>query len=259
MLLLALLVFLSKFLQARSELSQKVFSDNNVTNELLGKIKVIKSNPDYRVNDVLKELGLRWRNSTENILTNSAYNGTILKDYFSSPKYKKNCSHRERVIIVNEIIHQRIKQQRYKLPQQNELVIHIRAGDVVHSKSFLKRDYISLINSIILTKNGTNGNANSVTDIKFITFVLAFAFQEFKERKWWLYSDEDLEENYKKVGVLFSRIIQAFPQFTYNVYSNEIVDNDMIYCSQAKYFISDDSGFSRLLHELQRLNNHVHV
>jgi hypothetical protein len=48
---------------------------------LVSKIVILKSNPHYRMADVILRRGFRYHDSTSKVLALPEFNGSILKDY----------------------------------------------------------------------------------------------------------------------------------------------------------------------------------
>jgi hypothetical protein len=141
------------------------------------------------------------------------------------------------------------------IPQNNEIVIHLRLGDVVGHNWFLSKNYIELINNILRKNNNVNK----------VTFVTCFAYQEWskeslhlrKNAPLWEYTEEKQNKNIEKINILFNNILQLFPNMEINIYSNCNIDYDMCYCVLSKNFIHDNGGFSNLLLKINNLKNGV--
>jgi hypothetical protein len=212
---------------------------------MIENIKILKHNSDYRVSDIVYKGGERWQHSAEMVLTKPKYNGTILQKYL-----KINGIYNPANL---PLLLQIIKEYKSPIPNNNELVVHLRLGDVVVHNWFLSKDYISLIRNMLQQHNNINK----------LTFVTCFAYQVWspeslhlrKNAHLWKYTDEDQEKNVVKVTKLFNDIKNTFPNLKLNIYSNYNIDLDMRYCVFSKYFISDDGGFSKLLLTLQKMNN----
>ncbi|MFC1670637.1 hypothetical protein ACFL20_09600 [Spirochaetota bacterium] len=210
---------------------------------LLDKINTIQSNPHYRVADVFYSSGERWQDSANKVLRLPEFEDTILKKYLVA---NKGCREKN-YDLLKDIIEQHAIAKSYLLPHKNELVLHVRAGDVVVHEWFLKKDYISLI-SIALDRN---------PNITTITIVTCFAYQAFPEKLRWMYSDEKDRLNRDMLGKLLSDIYDKFRRYELKIVSNENVDEDLCYMFHANYFIPDGgkgigwSGFSHLIEELR--------
>ena len=95
-----------------------------------------------------------------------------------------------------EIIEKYNSDNNLPIPQNNEIVIHLRMGDVVVHEWFLNKNYIELINDI-LSKN---------KNINKLTIVTCFAYQEWskeslylrKNASLWEYTEEKQNKNIEK-------------------------------------------------------------
>ena len=223
---------------------------NNIKS-LISKVKILKENSDYRCADIVYHKGLRWLHSKNQILNNPKYENTIF-NYF----LKNNKSNDRDLKFLLKCIEEYCSNNNLPIPNHDEIVIHLRMGDVIEARrSFLKRDYISLIKNII--KNNT---------ISKITIVTSFAYQAWSEEsvrlrknahlappgrpKVWDYTDEKQKRNEEIFFKLLSNL-QDQCTLPINIYSNKNVDVDLCYCVFSKHFIKDNGGFSALM---QRLN-----
>jgi hypothetical protein len=127
---------------------------------------------------------------------------------------------------------------------QDEIAIHIRAGDVVEHDWFLQRDF-----SGELARHRFAGRC---------TLVSCFAFQEFTERRMWLFTEEKLQANIERLSALLSSLLQQFPHIRFEVVSHEDIDRDFVYLASAPHFIRDVGGFSDLV-EAVRSYRRLHV
>ena len=83
------------------------------------KIKKLKSNKHYRINDLFFGWGIRWESDREKILSDPDYKGTILFDYLSKKKQELDYP------LFKEIVQSKTKQFSYPIPDKDELVILI--------------------------------------------------------------------------------------------------------------------------------------
>lgn len=87
-------------------------------------IVVLKSNPVYRISDVFFRKGNRWEQDRNTILTNDEYKNSILRDYLLNKKSEHD------YISLRKIIDDHTERYNYPVPTTNDLVVHIRTGDV---------------------------------------------------------------------------------------------------------------------------------
>ena len=218
---------------------------------LITDIKTLKCNSDYRVADIILKKGERWNHSGNEVLTKNDYNGSILQQYL-----KLNGLHAPaNFYTLLHFIEKYNQEKTLPIPTNNEIVIHLRLGDVVNSKWYLTKNYIDLINKILTKDN----------NIDKITFVTCFAYQEWsteslhlrKRAPLWNYTEEKQEKNIENTIRLFEDIKNHFPALELKVYSNENIDKDLCFCVLAKHFIYDGGGFSLLCHHLNLLRTEI--
>lgn len=177
-------------------------------------IKILKSNPDYRLGDILLKRGYKWQDSMEKVLSNEKYRNTIL--------YKH---------LKGEDLKDLISKSNYPKPEPDELVIHVRAGDVVVHDWFLKKDYKSIIS-------------------KFdkVTFVICYQYGDYVERGLWLYTDDKQQKNEEMFYEMLRDVVGTFPYKKFKIVSNEDADKDLVYMASSLNFIKDEGGFSDIIH-----------
>ena len=128
-------------------------------------------------------MGERWLHSKNQVLNNSKYDNTIFRNFL-----KNNNGNDKDLNFLLKCIEDYCSNNNLQIPQDNELVIHLRMGDVVVHNWFLKKDYVNLIKNIFGKKNTINK----------ITIVTSFAYQVWskesmylrKNAPLWDYTDE---------------------------------------------------------------------
>lgn len=219
----------------------------NLINDLIDKFVLLKTNSDYRVYDLVTRYGARWRESKHEIKTNPIYSDTILFKYF---KRRGKRGKLDINLLLNTIIEHR-DEKKYNIPNEDELVFHLRLGDHAYHNNFLSKDYVGLIKSILKDNN-----------IKKITFVGAFAYQVWSEETMnikpkdcptWEYTDEIQQRNITGLKRVFGDILDKF-DLPIEIYSNLDIDKDICYCVSAKHFICDVGNLGGLMKKLGILN-----
>ena len=197
--------------------------------QLISKIVTLKSNPHYRMADVVYRKGFRYRDSTQAILAASEFEGTILKRYLlDNPDIES-----PNIPLLSRIVGRTVASRKLHLPQHDELVVHIRAGDVVEHDWFLKTNFAEQI--------------EKYSTARICSIVICFAFQEFIEKGWWLFSNEKLQKNVAMLEALLVNLLSQFPEIRFDVVSHREIDADFIYMVMAPHFIRDQGGFSDLI------------
>ena len=212
----------------------------NSLNMLLSKIVTVKDNCDYRLGDVIFKKGFKWEESLENVLNNPIYNNTILKKYLEIVQKQQF-----KIDILYEICE--TYKYIYEIPNEKTLVIHVRAGDVCVHKWFMTKNYIDLIKKYVDKDNS----------VENIVFVITFSYGEYKERNLWLYSEEKQKQNINTFTNILNACIKEFPNLIFDIYSNENIDKDLIYCIFSTHFIGDVGGFSDLINILRLYKNNI--
>ena len=216
----------------------------------LKKVKILKENSDYRVSDIIYHLGYRWEHSKNKVLSEPKYNDTILKNHLLNCDEDNNLKH-----LLQCIRNYNNKNNLIK-PSKDELVIHLRMGDVVENEWFMKKKYINMIKNLIKYSYFNKQKINK------ITIVTCFAYQVWSEdslefskdnKVYWNYTDEKQEKNNKAFLNFINKLRKNF-KLPIKIYSNTNIDKDFCYCVFSNYFINDKGGFSKLLLKLNILD-----
>ena len=134
-------------------------------NDMINNIKIFKSNTYYRLGDAI----LQHKNTKyiyDKIKDNRDYDNTILKYYLENNK-TMNLKHLK-INLINAINKKINTLNNFIFPKNDELVIHLRLGDVIfHPKRYMKKNYESIIDDHI-----TKYNINSIATAKLGTVVV---------------------------------------------------------------------------------------
>lgn len=195
--------------------------------DLVLKIVTLTSNPHYRMSDIVFGLGARHEDSAKQVLSLPEFEGTILRQYLIESGGKPG-----NLALLSDLVDRAIATHGYAVPAEDELVVHIRAGDVVQYDWFLKRDFA--------------GEIGRYRDVRRCSIVTAFAFREFTDRQWWMFSEEKLRKNIDMMTALLDDLLARFPDIAFDVVSSRCVDRDFAWLVSATHYIPDASGFSLL-------------
>lgn len=199
---------------------------------LIDEIAVLKSNPNYRMADVFYNTGLRHQDSADKVRNIEEYKGTILREYI-----EKNDGHtNQNLELLTGIVEKYISKRSSVKPRAREVAVHMRAGDVVEHRWFLENDY----EKHILESGCTN-----------CAIVTAFAFQEFAEIDRWMFNEEKLEENKRRMSVLFEKLFNNLSHVNFRIVSNRIIDEDFAFMVAADSFVMDRGRFSKLVRDVR--------
>ena len=196
-------------------------------------VKILKENRFYRISDLFKvpckAQKSAWIRSREEILNNKEFSNTILYDYL------KNKKHEEDVVTLKKIVSEHTLKNKYNIPHKDELVFHIRLGDVCrndhngHGK-FLRR----------LKTTYCNGLYQKIDidykKIKKITFVTALHYGgyecNFRGRHYdFRFEEQSVRNSFETLGEIEKQTNML--GFELNIKSSENVDEDFCYMANA--------------------------
>ena len=96
--------------------------------ELQQKVVITKSNPIYRVSDIVLQKGPTWRDAAEKILeVPGKYKNTILYSYLKLNSIDSSLD----MQLLNSVINDHGRRCGYAVPRPEDLVLHLRLGDVM--------------------------------------------------------------------------------------------------------------------------------
>lgn len=218
----------------------------------LDKILLLKSNPNYRIGDLIFRQGYRWLSDRESILTDRKYQKSFLYNYLSNledplfdPYFDVNNTI-PRDIDHEDLLFQIIENSKPEKLQDDILYIHVRAGDIVQS------EYGEIMSMWLMNQNKL---IHKITDviisqpvIRKISIVTALHFGDFKCRSKWIYSKESELLNKKLLLNLIERLNKLKPTNILSGESSEIksIDKHFLYLCHAKNVILDTSGMSKV-------------
>lgn len=219
----------------------KQINRNFTKNILIHKIQLLKSNQHYRFGDVIFHFGYYWKESTKFILEHNDFKNSILRNYIEKCSDNNlGSKNSEYVKLLSDIAQVKIKEKKYTLPEDDELVIHLRLGDVVVHNWFLKKNYRNIIENYITKYNITK-----------VTLCCAFHYGNFTEKNLWIYSDEKHQKNILLLSKVLINIMEI-PNIYIDIISSKNPDDDFIYMVNSKYFVKDVGGFSNIISQVQQ-------
>jgi hypothetical protein len=203
----------------------------------------IKENA-YRLGDIVRHIakGDHYLNLHKgtigyeyNLLTNKKNDYTTLK---------KICDNRKGILK--------------DLPKNNELIVHVRLGDVIEKSKYtvdehLNKELISIGQTIssgriyIKSKSFFYKILNKIKNSPIDTIVF-------------IGGDHRELASLKKSNEYLEKISNIFKNEGYKViikFNKNTADEDFIYLSNAKYFVPTGGGFSKIIMEIVKLNNNV--
>lgn len=202
----------------------------------LQEISTLKENKVYRINDVFAGIGIRSERDRKSILTEPQYNNTILFNYLQNKQKERD------ILTMQKIIDRHIDLHNYPTPEENELVIHLRLGDVLDHESHVKgwyelyKDLNKKINFKIFSK------------ISIVTALHFGSFDDRPEGPAFMFSKKAQENSFKFFRYVESKINKA--GHSVNLISSNNIDKDFCYMAKSQWFVKSKRGFSHLISKL---------
>ena len=196
-------------------------------------LAILKENKVYRVADLFFGRGNRWRRDRQTLKADPQYRDTILYDYLTSKTKERDYD------CFKSVVDNHIKIKKYEIPQKDELVIHIRLGDVTVLRRPQWQSPLRRYSNIYQRINV------DFKKISKITVVTALHFGANEKGNQYFYSQEAKE---KSIGIL--KHIESHTNdlgYSLNLFSNENIDTDICYTSKASWFVRGAGGFSQLM------------
>lgn len=230
---------------------------------LLKKIKVLKSNPHYRIGDVVFRQGYKWKEDSEIILLNPKYRNTILNEYLrkiptsTEDPFEDDSITIPRGIINLNLLYDICSKREVKTDDQY-LYVHIRSGDILQLKSPNKQDFFMFNPLDLISKIKNYIEANN---IKKVLFATAMHFGDYREKNLWVYSEQYLSENLS----ILDKILESVSSFvSCDILASEENDLNQIdqhFCSliNARNTILDGGGFANVIRNLHQMDANLYT
>lgn len=218
---------------------------------MLNQVLVLKSNPYYRIGDLIFRQGYRWLSDREEILKDKIYKKTFLYDYLSKldeplhdPYFDINNSI-PRNIDHEQLLYTIIKNRKPEKISDGTLYIHIRAGDIV------QLDYGEIMSMWLMNQNKLIHHVAdklvSHSFIKRICIVTALHFGDFKSKSKWIYDQDSELLNKNLLSNLITKLNNLKPT---NILSSQkcrlqSIDKHFLFLCHAPNVILDNSGMSK--------------
>ena len=172
------------------------------------------------------------------------YPNSIVSEYLRNKKFPEDYQ------TLFDVVKK--KSTSYTLPESDELIIHLRIGDVFYNSEytvdeFLEKTRLYKVNSVNYVKP-LSYYQNILDNIKNINikkiYLVGGYHKELKQTK--------SEEYVAKIKLFFEK-------HNYEVITriNEDPDEDFIFMSHASYFVQSGGGFSKLISEMVKMNQKI--
>tara|TARA_Y100000780_G_scaffold179369_1_gene164767 strand:+ start:71577 stop:72956 length:1380 start_codon:yes stop_codon:yes gene_type:complete len=223
----------------------------NRVDNLINRIILLKSNKDYRLGNLILEIGIHniREQSINNIIKNKDYDGSILKNFLINLGNGTISNKNEKLKFLLQQVQNYTKNNNLKKPLTNELVVHLRLGDVAKfSKKFLSDKLKDKIFNYL----------EKYDKIKKVTFCTAY---HYGDRDDGVYSfDDDVHKiNKSKLRFFLNDILNKFPNTVFDIKSNSNIDIDFCYMINATHFIQDFGTFTSLIKKIINFKKELNI
>lgn len=206
----------------------------------LNNLKVLKSNSVYRIGDLFYCYGNRWEQDRNEIINNDKYNGTILKNYLNKKRGEQD------YFIFKKAIEEYITSENPILPSDNELVIHLRCGDIFSKEDSLSKNYVDQELNNLTNKVFQNPHLTILNpEIQKITIVTALHYGSNQKNGLYFYSEKSYNANIDFLQSLNEKFINL--GVSVNLVSNKNPDLDICYLYRSKFLVPSTSSFSKII------------
>jgi hypothetical protein len=212
----------------------------------LSRVKILKHNDVYRLADVILRHGTRWKQDRETILSDPKYNDTIIYDYINTAEEvprRKGRRKYERLDepnyeLLKKIIWDHIKRKNYQIAGDDELVVHMRLGDMMDENTRYTKSrklYANFYDKLDLDNLPITG----------VVVVTALHYGHNTKRGLYFYREESKNRSFK--------LLRNFEKQTHDVgfpirvVSSECVDEDICFLTSSKYCVKSASLFMDII------------
>lgn len=184
------------------------------------------------------------------------YPNSIVSEYLR--KTNKNND----IKVLSEVCNTIKNKKNIILPSDNELVIHVRLGDVIENSKYSAEEhwneYLESIGPGIWNKKYIKWNEKYIQNKTFFENILK-KIKNIKQidKIILVWGDHQNLKSLKKSKYYIKLLKNFFNKNNYkvDVFFNRDADEDFIYMSYAKYFVSTGGGFSALICKMVEYNN----
>lgn len=215
-------------------------------------LKVLKENKFYRFGDLIfKDGGGRWESDREVVKNNEEFKDTILCEYLTqvSNDSEPDCE------LLKKIVQEHTLKNKYEIPVENELVIHLRLGDIFQKSKYEKLRVKRLkksVDRLFENDNVLNSNPDALGKITVVT-ALHYGANETNGKHF--FNKLSYNQNLSFLKNVEERINER--GFELNLVSNESTDLDLCYMANSKYFVKGCSNFSHIIEKCMKKGVHI--
>lgn len=215
-------------------------------------VKVLKENKFYRFGDLIyRDGGGRWESDREVVKNNEEFKDTILCEYLT----QVNNDSEPDFELLKKIVQEHTLKNKYEIPVDNELVIHLRLGDIFQKSKYEKLRVKRLkksVDRLFEKDNVLNSNPDTLNKITIVT-ALHYGANEANGKHF--FNKLSYNQNLSFLKNFEERINKR--GFELNLVSNESTDLDLCYMANSKYFVKGCSNFSHIIEKCMKKDVHI--
>ena len=208
--------------------------------DLQEKVHVVKSNPFYRVSDVVLHKGPTWRLAASRILENAEqYGESLLYSYLLSNGIDSELN----IPLLNSILCSSRFKEIYSKPSATDLVVHLRLGDMLEPGHPIGPERIASYANHLLFKLRVGASKGQLDGFNRLVVCTAI-----------IYGGYDGAYDYSLISEVNSRQLLSNIFFevqnlglSVDVHSSADVDADIYFMWSARHLVLSNSEFSTLI------------
>ena len=202
--------------------------------DLENEVKVLRENSVYRIGNLYFRKGDRWQQDRNAVLQEKQYKNTILFDYLT------NMREEEDLETFKSVVRKHIDTGRYAVASPDELVLHVRLGDMMATEHTLRRDSSHQLYEDLYDKLDLKA-----LPVSRVVLVTALNFCPDEHTGKYYYSDLAKKRSFEILRGIERQTRKA--GYSIGIVSNEIVDADICYLASAKFYVPGISTLSKLI------------
>ena len=224
----------------------------NSNEDLFEQIRVMKSNPHYRLGDIIRQTGPRWEHDRDIIANDDNYKNTILRTYIDTKNPNKK--------IDKKCLSQVIEQYTKNIETDDDILyLHLRLGDVVmDSNGNISVHGVAGRNKGVFLYNQDklygqiSDTLSNNREIKHIQIITSLHFGDNKIHNRFLFSQDAVTENRSLFNKITKNITMKF-NLPISVHTSELtdqvhfIDQHVLILSNCKHVIYDSGGFGQVI------------
>ena len=239
----------------------KSFYLKSIKDYLFDDLLVMKSNPHYRLGDIILQVGGRWKHDYNIILNSDKFKNTILKNYIEFRNQSEKIDYKQLKFAI-------VRNSHLVTTHDTILYINIRMGDIVTNREGLisVKDAVGIKRNVFLYNNiklinQVSNVLNIYNNINRIEIISALHFGDNKIHNRFFYSVESVEENRKLFNEMVIELMRKFklPVGIYHCETNDqiqLIDKHIMMLCLSKHVIVDEGGFGKVIKIVRNLINH---